>query len=644
MPQTLNFQRLFESSPNAYALFDAELVLVAANPAYLREMRQDLDALLGKHIVDFFPLDPLDPTQTSARRLEASLARVLETGKPDVLAVLPYRRQEAGGTQSSLRYWSATHAPVPDTEGQLSFILQHAVDVTALQEQSVWAQGGLGAGVLRRAQKVEEENVLLVAEGLRLRSLFEQAPGFIAILRGRQHVVDLTNPAFRRLFGEREITGHSLQEAFPELEEQGSINVLDEAFRTGEARVGTSTPLRLRRLDDGSVEERFVDFVYQPFQDNAGQVTGIFIQGNDVTDRVRSAAAREQALQELRFMAESIPQLVWTATPDGQIDFVNRKFAEYAGAGGVLKEAWRQVTHPDDLERVAARWAWSVQTGEPYELEGRLVRHDGEVRWFLARAMPFRDEAGCIVRWFGTNTDIDDTRRATEELQARHQYEQQLVGIVSHDLKNPLAAILVSAQLLMRRGALNADQGIAVSRILSAARRATRLIADLLDFSRTRFAGQLPLEPVEVELPELVSEVVDEWLQASPEREIRARHEGLETGRWDRDRLAQAIGNLLSNALQHGRPDAPVTVSSRIDEREATIEVHNLGPTIPQETVPQLFEPFRQGEGAHETPRSVGLGLYIARAIMIAHGGRVDVRSSDEAGTTFTLHLPRATS
>ncbi|MBZ4420426.1 GAF domain-containing protein [Myxococcus sp. RHST-1-4] len=235
-----------------------------------------------------------------------------------------------------------------------------------------------------------------------------------------------------------------------------------------------------------------------------------------------------------------------------------------------------------------------------------------------------------------------EQQRSQEELRRRAEFEQQLVGIVSHDLRNPLAAISMSAGLLEKKGELSDSQKRMVLRIGQATERAARMIRDLLDFTKARLGGGIALHRQPTEMRDVVHQVLDEMLVAHPGRHVELDVDAEVKGEWDPDRIAQVLTNLLGNALAYSPADAPVKVSARGDGEHAFLSIFNGGAPIPPELLPRLFEPMTRGvlkEG--QSSRSIGLGLYIVRDIVRGHGGSVDVVSSVEHGTTFTVRLPR---
>ncbi len=234
---------------------------------------------------------------------------------------------------------------------------------------------------------------------------------------------------------------------------------------------------------------------------------------------------------------------------------------------------------------------------------------------------------------------VTEAKRLQAEAKDRALFAEQMVGIVSHDLRNPLSTIQMGATILSR-GEVTPNQLNVLGRVTRATDRANRLIADLLDFTQARVGKGLSVTRKPVPLHELVSDNVDELVLAFPDRQLRHVQEGEGDCLADPDRLAQMIGNLVANAMAYGRTDTPVTVTSRIDADSFCLSVHNFGTAISPELRPRLFLPMSRGEEAG-AQRSVGLGLYIVSEIAKAHGGEMSVESTAEAGTTFWARFPR---
>ena len=311
-----------------------------------------------------------------------------------------------------------------------------------LDYSSVLGDDGTPAGVIaivvETTAKVISQRWLL-SERDRQRQMFEQAPGFTAMMFGPDHIFELTNAAYMQLVGHRNVLGKPVREALPEVAEQGFIELLDRVFTTGEPFTGSAMRAELHRAPDTPKEERFLDLIYQPVRDPNGEIIGIFAQGQDVTDRVRVERSLRQSEMRFRTLAEAIPNQVWTASAGGALDWFNSRVYEYSGFGhGDLDgDLWAKMVMPEDLPSSVARWQHSMTSGEAYETEFRLRRLDGAYRWHIARAVPIRDGEGDIVQWIGTNTDIDDQKRsiqALHESERRLQLSQKAAGIASLEL------------------------------------------------------------------------------------------------------------------------------------------------------------------------------------------------------------------
>jgi phosphoserine phosphatase RsbU/P len=222
-------------------------------------------------------------------------------------------------------------------------------------------------------------------------------------------------------------------------------------------------------------------------------------------------------------------------------------------------------------------------------------------------------------------------------------FREQFLGILGHDLRNPLQAISGNAALLLRYGGLSEPQRKAVNRISISSDRMARMISDILDFTRTRLGGGYTLQRTWMNVHEVLRQVVEELEVAHPQKRFELSATGTGWGEWDADRIAQAASNLVGNAVQYSPEDSAVRVVARDEGDGVRVEIHNMGTPIPAERLPHIFDPFvRGGEGARTGSRTgLGLGLYITYEIVKAHGGTVQVRSTEAEGTCFWLHLPR---
>jgi phosphoserine phosphatase RsbU/P len=221
------------------------------------------------------------------------------------------------------------------------------------------------------------------------------------------------------------------------------------------------------------------------------------------------------------------------------------------------------------------------------------------------------------------------------------EFREQLIGIVGHDLRNPLNTILMSARLLLLREGLGEKETNLARKITSSASQAARLIDQLLDLTRSRLGGGIPIDPRRFDMNDVCQQVIRETEAAHPDRTLRVDVRGDLTGVWDRDRMYQLLANLIGNAVQHGEPRSPIEVRIDGGETEVVIEVANRGEPIPPMTLPFVFDAFRQRTGQRSRTHGLGLGLFIAHQIVRSHGGSIAVTSSASDGTSFRVRLPR---
>jgi PAS domain S-box-containing protein len=279
------------------------------------------------------------------------------------------------------------------------------------------------AGVIAIVSEVTEKVLArrrLHVERQQFGQMFDQSPSFMSLKYGPDHRAEIANPAYYRLMGARDIMGRPVAEAFPELVGQGFKELLDRAYATGATQYATAAPLKVQRVPGQPLAECFVDFVYQPIRDDNGQIIGIFAQGNDVTDRVLAERLAHDKEANFQALTQIMPNQLWTARPDGSVDWVNERALVYFGLPDLHSEGdkWLETVHPDDRTTSGLVYQTALSTGTPYETEFRARRHDGAWRWFLARAIPVRDADGAILRWVGTNTDIHE-RKLAEDANAR---------------------------------------------------------------------------------------------------------------------------------------------------------------------------------------------------------------------------------
>ncbi|MFP2904057.1 PAS domain-containing protein [Pyxidicoccus sp. 3LFB2] len=675
------FDKLFNLSANPYMVLDRDLRYVAANDAYLQVTASKREDLLGRRVFDLFPNDPADPANAPAQMLRDSFERVLRERRQDVLALIPYRvpRHTPEGVVEEERFWSATHTPLLDEQGQVAFILQHTVDVTELQRlrQAVQTPEGerdtpapvahthMEAGVLHRARAVQEAYQTLDSERRHLLRLFEQAPSFMAVLRGPTHVFELANAAYYQLVGHRSLVGLPVRQVLPELAGQGFFELLDRVYATGQPFIGRGMKVLVQRRKEAPVEEAFLDFVYQPLLGADGRIVGIFAQGHDITEQMQAQNALRESEERLRRVVEASGAGTWQMDlGTGRVSADPRLLILFGlpPEGELTLEAILSGIHPEDRARVehAVRSALAGEDDGHYYAEYRtLGPGDGRERWVEGRGQVYFDANGKPVRFMGTGLDItlrkvaeDEVRRLNRDLERRVQERTQELReankeleafsySVSHDLRAPLRHITGFAQLLDKRAAsVLDDKGRGYVRTISeAAQKGGQLVDDLLAFSRL---GRAELKRVPVDLSQLVEEVKRELAPECEGRQVTWRVGRLPAVQGDASLLRVAFKNLLSNALKYSRPRREALIEVTAEERggEVQVQVRDNGVGFDMQYVDKLFGVFQRLHTVEQF-EGTGIGLANVRRIVHRHGGRISARGQLDEGATFQFTLPR---
>lgn len=337
---------------------------------------------------------------------------------------------------------------------------------------------------------------------------------------------------------------------------------------------------------------------------------------------------------------------VFRVSPEGRIVSWNAgaERLKLYRADEILGQPFSVLFTPEDVAagKPECEMRYAAEHGV-YQGEGLRVRKGGERFHAEVTLRALADVDGVHRGFVKVTRDISERKRFEAELRKRAEFEQQLIGIVSHDLRTPLSAITLATALLLRSELLTERHTAILGRILSSSERALRMISSLLDFSQARVGGGFALHYSSLDLREFLGLLVEEVRLTHPGRDVLLEVSGDGRGEWDADRLAQLLTNLLNNALEHGLEEEPVRLRVSGGPDGVVLEIHNRGTPIPPDALPHLFEPMRRGAGAVRSSKhkSVGLGLFIVQQIVLAHGGTIEVSSSEAEGTTFTVRLPR---
>ncbi len=459
--------------------------------------------------------------------------------------------------------------------------------------------------------------------------------------------------------GTEDLTGYPADEFTSHRLHYGDIMLPEDRPATHEA---VFTALRERRMYEAEHRIRHKD----------GSVRWIWARGHgvfapdgslrfieglnlDMTRQKRAEENLRESERRWRSLAEALPQLVWTATPDGSCDYFSTQWTQYTGvpASQLLGWRWLEVLHPDDREATRLSWAESVAGRGAYDVEYRVRRSDGEYRWFKTRGVPIRDSEGGMFKWFGTCTDITDGKLAEEELrlakdaaESANRAKDEFLANVSHEIRTPMNAILGMTELALETP-LTEHQRQYLATVKAAADHLLSLINDILDFAKIE-AGRLELDPADFSL----GSVLGSTLRALA---VRAHKKGLElvchqepdvpdalVG--DAGRLRQVLINLVGNAIKFTeRGEVVVLVENAgepVPEEEVSLRfaVTDTGIGIPPERQEKIFRAFEQ-EDTSTTRKygGTGLGLTIAARLVGLLGGSIRVESEPGRGSTFAF-------
>ncbi|MBW4419876.1 MAG: PAS domain S-box protein [Myxacorys californica WJT36-NPBG1] len=530
--------------------------------------------------------------------------------------------------------------------------------------------------ITERKQAEAERNQLMMREQAarseaevqrnRLHSLLLQAPAFICTQFGPNHVFEFANPLYCQLVGNRELIGRTAREAFPELEDQGIYELLDHVFVTGQPFVGNEIAAHLDRQGNGTTEEGFFNFIYQPIFDIDGAVEGVITFGFEVTEQVvarRQAEAlaenlRSQQIEliksEARFsrLVEANIIGVLLAGPNGTVIEANDAFLKMVGYSREDLHnralSWTEMTPPEYIQQDEQVLQELASSGSCAPFEKEYLRKDGSrVPILLGAAQLESDELAwvCFVLDLTESKRIEALlRQQAEELSRASRLKDEFLATISHELRTPLNAMLGWATMLRSKQLDEATTTRAIATIERNARAQNQLIDDLLDVSRI-ITGKLRLNVRPVILVSVIEAAIDSIRPAAEAKNIRLQSlldpaAGPVSG--DPDRLQQVFWNLLSNAVKFTPKGGRVQIRLERINSHVEVTVSDTGQGISPEFLPYVFERLQQADSTTTRAHGgLGLGLSIVRHLVELHGGSVHaVSPNEQQGATFMVNLP----
>ncbi|GAB2456107.1 hypothetical protein GCM10011375_04150 [Hymenobacter qilianensis] len=586
-------------------------------------VNEAMQALLGGNTPEGQPLTDV----SLPADLREVMQKVYDSGSPFVAKAYGLPLLGSNGEEPTPRYFDIALEPLQDDEDQVHGLLLFAVDVTGQEEAR------------QRAHELALETRRLDA---RLRVLTETAPQitFTVDAAGNYEYV---SPQWYYFTGQPPTA--DLDAIWPLLvHPEDRLRVLYQMEAARKAGIGWSHEYRLRR-HDGQYRwllSRAVPELHAP--DQAAYWHGAV---TEVHDQRELADALRRGEAELRFLADSIPQLIWTATAEGFIDYYNQHTAEYTGSSAdeLGPTGWVSLIHPSEQSSAARRWVQCVASGESFDGLFQMRRHDGQYRWHIIRARQLTDARG--LRWFGACTDVDDQHRLREVLQ--HQYDElartnrdldTFVYTASHDLKQPLFNLRGLFDELRRTATFDDEEHEVLLRMVDGA--LGQLDVTLHDLAATVQEQRQLTAPTEaIDLRSVAEEVLLglRVLVEDAEATVNLDFKAAPTLIYGRANLRSVLHNLLSNALKYACPERPpcITIASGMTEAGKPwlkVQDNGLGMEVNKDANPifQLFD--RQ----HPHIGGTGVGLYLIQRIVTSRGGHLEVASTVGEGTTFTVY------
>ncbi len=596
---------LFSQAPVALAMLMGEEQTVEVANSKILELWGKDNSVIGLPILEALP-------EIQNQEFPSILKKVYETGIPfkgdGVLAKLV-----RNGVITDC-YFDFVYSPIRDYN-QITGISVVATEVT---------------------EKVISERKLRESE-LRFRELMQISDYSTAIYRGSDLIIEFANKQMIKTWGkDSSVIGQKLEDALPELAGQPFVQILRNVYATGKSYLAKED--RVDLVVDGVLQTFYYNFSYKPLRDENGNIYAIMNVAMNVTELVQARENLSLRSEEYRTLAEAMPQMVWTASPDGTIIYANENMCKTLGytAEELVSADFMKIIHPNDIRQLKIDWKTASEKQKDFELEYRMLDSEtGKYSWFLTRAKPVVVD-GVITKWVGTCTNINEFKNLSTQ-------KDTFLGIASHELKTPLTSLKLYAQVLERMMTKSGDEKSAdlAHKIDHQVIKLTSLISDLLDVTKIN-AGKIHLNEDFFSFQKLIEETVEEQQMSTPKKiETYIADTGMVFA--DKERIAQVAANLISNAIKYSPDAEKIIVKTEVKGDESVFSVKDFGIGMPADKIGKVFNQYyRVAEDQNNTFPGLGLGLYIAAEIIERSNGKIWVESEVNIGSTFYFSLPLA--
>lgn len=537
-------------------------------------------------------------------------------------------------------WWTYGFSPIRDSNG-VRGVLVVCTDVTTehLAREEVKSVN----------KRLTKEIKYRLHEAERLKVLFQQAPGFMCILRGPQHIFEFANDAYMRLVGNREVLGRQLCEAVPEAAGQGFFELLDQVFKTGQPFFAYEVPLSLQQSPGTALTQLFIDFIYQPIIEADGAVSGIFVEGADVTEKKHAQDELRVSQERLKEGMVAARMTVWDWDLAKGKGIFSANAVEIFGAHlEKLERPW-ELLHPDDVMMMKSVCERAIADRGKFRVIVRTIHpQNGKISWSDIRGKVLSSgAASSSLSIRGITMDITERKQAEEKLREADRRKDEFLAMLAHELRNPLAPISAAAQLL-RTPKIEEVHVKRASEIISRqVEHMTSLVDDLLDVARVT-RGEVVLDKHPVDIKTLLTDALEQvsplikmlghkLVLQQPEESLRVLG--------DQKRLVQVVVNLLNNAVKYTPKGGNILVRIEAHLEQVVLTVRDDGIGVEPDLLPRIFELFTQAKrSADRSQGGLGIGLSLVKSIAELHGGCVTVQSKGiGTGTEFTVMLPRHT-